>query len=596
LGVSEGASALERLVLGLAVGAGTLQLLPIALGAVGTLHSFAVRLAFVAVSLLVVPDVIALASRLREYQPCGRIPLWAWAWWLSLLPAIFLTFLMALAPTTDPDGLGYHLTVPKRWLHSGSLIYLPTYTYSNTPMGVEMLFTIALVFAGDAAAKCVHLALGLTAAAGLFATGRRLAGSLGGAMAATAFLIGPFAALPLLGLAYVEGALSLAITAAVLAWLIWFQHDDPRWLRCVALLLGIAVSFKLTAALFALMLAALTLITVLTDDSRNRRWTGSGFVVGLFVLAALPVIPWLIRAALITGNPIFPLFAGVIPSRDFSPAAASTFDTHFRYWNWGSGLDANWDIVRRQRLIAVAASIVLAIGVVCGYILRSRWARAAVGAATVTVLVQLFSVGLYTRFWIAPAAVLLLPFLGWLKPLFSYRFAPILVIVPTLVGSVTYVDRQTTDVVGDFRTLARVAGGIERQEYLHQRLPLMPIYTYVNERVPTRARVLLTFNCIGFYLERTTFCDETLQESIRWTTLAEFESDLDKLGVTHIVAPTVLATGGSSPEVARTSLMSHHPAEINLLREVLTKRAQLLISASDQSLFVRRPARSQSRT
>jgi hypothetical protein len=106
----------------------------------------------------------------------------------------------------------------------------------------------------------------------------------------------------------------------------------------------------------------------------------------------------------------------------------------------------------------------------------------------------------------------------------------------------------------------------------------------------------LTFNCIGFYLERTTFCDETLQESIRWTTLAEFESDLDKLGVTHIVAPTVLATGGSSPEVARTSLMSHHPAEINLLREVLTKRAQLLISASDQSLFVRRPARSQSRT
>ena len=40
----------------------------------------------------------------------------------------------------------------------------------------------------------------------------------------------------------------------------------------------------------------------------------------------LPVLPWLWRTWMVTGNPIYPMFAGIFPTRDWDTAAGTAFD------------------------------------------------------------------------------------------------------------------------------------------------------------------------------------------------------------------------------------------------------------------------------
>jgi hypothetical protein len=76
-------------------------------------------------------------------------------------------------------------------------------------------------------------------------------------------------------------------------------------------------------------------------------------------LAALPVLPWFIRSAIMTGNPFFPLFARIIPSRDLSPAMAALFEDYNRYMLWASRAGASWSREQRQLILAGAALAVV---------------------------------------------------------------------------------------------------------------------------------------------------------------------------------------------------------------------------------------------
>jgi hypothetical protein len=137
----------ERFVIALVLGAGAMQFVPFALGAFGVLSSTALRMAIGGLTLFLIADLRAVARvALRALTPFRVSHRWIIVLAAAIFPALLCSLLSALSPTLDPDGLAYHLTVPKRWLMNGSLAYLPTYTFSNTPMGVEMLFTVALVF------------------------------------------------------------------------------------------------------------------------------------------------------------------------------------------------------------------------------------------------------------------------------------------------------------------------------------------------------------------------------------------------------------------------------------------------------------------
>ncbi len=591
LGVARGGTVAERGVAAAALGAGALQFVAFALGAAGVLGPRSLRLAFLFVALLAARDLWSVAARAFAAARAPRPERWVVGWLAARVPAIAAALLLALAPTTDPDGLGYHLTVPKRWLQDGTLHYLPTYPYSNTPMGVQMLFAAALSFAGDVAAKCLHLALGLLGAAGLYLAGKRLRGPVAGAVAATLFLlVGPSAIVGLLGRAYTEGAIAFAMIAAALCWLIWFQERDRGWLRCAAALAGVAVSFKITAALVPIALGALTVAALRPANGdaagRAKASDATGPIPVLVALAAAPVVPWLVRAVVVTGNPLFPVFAQWIPSRDLSPATAAAFEQYNRYLIWAGSLGEGWSLERRRLILLGAGAGTAGAGAFLFARLRSPMARAAVLVVTLTVLVQMSAVGLYVRYWIPLLAVLILPLVALTGPALSVRWAPAAVIAATLAAS-GFQARRALSETGDVGGAVRMALGLsDRRTFLRRHLDLFPIYERANRDLRADAGILLYYYCGGFYLDRRTYCGEFADDSIHFTTWEAFRADLRRLGVTHVIAPTIFATGGPSPPPDRGSVSRINRERKNLLvRRLLEGHGQLLATAGDQGLY-----------
>jgi len=99
----------------------------------------------------------------------------AW-WWLALVPFLILA---AHAAAQAPgfiwreegfgyDVLEYHLQVPREFVESGRVAYLPHNVYAMFPLDVEMLYAAAMLIRGDAieaavAANFIHLLLGALA-------------------------------------------------------------------------------------------------------------------------------------------------------------------------------------------------------------------------------------------------------------------------------------------------------------------------------------------------------------------------------------------------------------------------------------------------
>jgi hypothetical protein len=508
-------------------------------------------------------------------------------WRLALLPAIMVAFLSAMTPTIDPDGLAYHLTVPKRWLLGGSLAYLPTYPYSNTPMGVEMLFMIALAFAGDAAAKLLHFVLGCAGALGVYLAGRRVRGAVTGVLASTRYLVGPAGIVTLLGTAYVEGATSCALIAASLAWMIWLRERDDGWLRVTALLTGLGVSFKLTAVVFPVGLALLTVLAAADEGRLDRRALGSSvkLLAVLVPFVLVPLLPWLVRSAILTGNPVFPLFASAIPSRDMSPRHAAQFEQYNRYMVWAGSSGRHLSLAQRKAILFGVALIIAAIGAAFFVRARTRFARGTVVVLTGVILVQCLAAGLYVRFWIPVLAVLQLPLLAMLEPLFVARGVKAALVCATFAGSLLQV-RMTLSQTS-MPELVKTALGVESQQaFVAHQVSLFPLYDLANRATPEDAGVLLSHYCGGFYLDRKTFCAEFVQDSLRYDSWEHFIEDIHRLGVTHVIAPRTLATGDPLPDPGfGSTAVIVRPTEIVVLGRLLRSHGKLLGQALDQGLY-----------
>jgi hypothetical protein len=588
-------SPIERGMIAAGLGAGVLQFVPFILGAVGLMTTTSIQIAIGALVVALAIDLRAIAASIvGVIRRRMRVDAWTISWLLALSPALLMAGVVALAPTLDDDGLAYHLTVPKRWMETGRLDYLPTYPYSNAPMGVEMLFSLGMAFSGDVAAKCIHYVLGVMAAAAIYLAGRRASGPTVGAVLATLFLVGPGSAATLLGFAYVEGVVSLATAGSVLAWLVWYQTSSRGYLRGAALLAGIAVSFKISVALFPVALLAVTAIAV-ADKSRmqtgstrnaNGLLTGLVFAFSLTPFVAVPILPWLTRAFLVTGNPLFPLFANVISSRDLPADLAIQVDRYNRYLTWGNWIGRDWTLDQRAWVLFGVAGLLVLSGAIAFFKLRGWTTRGVVIVVTVTSIIQLYGAGLYIRYWIPLAAPLTLPIVVALAPIFSRRSVMVAWLGLTLAASLLQTRSSFQDRSNLAGLLRTVAGFDQRVDFLRARLPLYPLYEYVNSNLPAQARIMLSGYCGAFYIDRKTFCAEFVHSSLRFTSWSEFTDDLRRLRINYIIAPNALATGGPTPDLGGSSVSAvTRAAQYQMVRQLLTMHARVLATASDQGLY-----------
>jgi hypothetical protein len=206
---------LEITALSLAAGLLALAHLGLALGWLGHLARGPVLAAFGALHLLGhrAWREVATALRARQAARGGRAAAAAGlVLGLALAPAV----LLALEPPLGFDATMYHLPYAKAFAATGHLPFLPALRFPIFPQLNEMLFALALLLDGDAAAQLLMVLATLLTAAFLVAWGRSAFGERGAAgWLAAAVLAGNPLVVYLAGSAYVDAALALWVTAAL---------------------------------------------------------------------------------------------------------------------------------------------------------------------------------------------------------------------------------------------------------------------------------------------------------------------------------------------------------------------------------------------
>jgi hypothetical protein len=231
--------------------------------------------------------------------------------------------------------------------------------------------------------------------------------------------------------------------------------------------------------------------------------------------------------------------------------------------------------------------VLLLIGVFAFFKLRTRMARGTAVIVTITAIAQLSAAGLYFRYSLPLAAALMLPLVVPFERWLARRPVMVSWIAITLVLSLMQARRIYVEEGGNFPGLVRSLGGAQqRTAFLKERLPPYALYERVNAELPLNAGIMLSFYCGGFYMDRATFCAEMVQDSLRFTSWEDFSTDLRRLGITHLIAPSVLATGGPTPYLggSATSVITRAD-QFRLVRMLLTRHARTLQTASDLGLY-----------
>ncbi|MDA1007507.1 MAG: hypothetical protein O2800_00690 [Planctomycetota bacterium] len=257
-----------------------------------------------------------------------------------LLLALPIAALLAAASSTPGwlwrtefggyDAQAYHLQGPREWLASGVMDPSASNVYLSFPSWIEGAYLHLMVLRGnawDASIACQWLHAGIAIVAALL-VGSALRVRMMRATPESSTMTGRWP-LPVLlsviavlatpwltvtgSLAYTESGVLLG-TAGMLAALLWTGTDrDGNDLTAqravlVGLFAALAVGSKLSSiALVVLPMFPIAIVAVVELNPQHR-WRALGWATGSFLL---PLLPWLIRNTLASGNPLFP-FAGSV--------------------------------------------------------------------------------------------------------------------------------------------------------------------------------------------------------------------------------------------------------------------------------------------
>lgn len=301
----------ETLCLGYVLGFPIVSTLTFALAAFGVAR----KGVFMSIAVLSVVALARCAPWVRCLPPASfrNVPLPFWILFAGALAGYGQLYLrQALAPTTAPDALTYHLGFVNLWNHAHGFVPLED-IYSAMPEGMEMLFLFAFSIGRHAAAQLVHFSLLLLLPA--LTTLHALRFRMGGAAGLTAGIL-VFAA-PIVGAdgttAYNDVALAAFALGAV--WFLEFWRATKRSGALIAscLLAGFCLATKYTGAPFV----ALTAGVVLWECRRTPRQLRSRPVLASLALLALTCLPYVVRNAIRFQNPLAPFANSVFRNKHF---------------------------------------------------------------------------------------------------------------------------------------------------------------------------------------------------------------------------------------------------------------------------------------
>uniref|UniRef100_Q01T36 4-amino-4-deoxy-L-arabinose transferase and related glycosyltransferases of PMT family-like protein n=1 Tax=Solibacter usitatus (strain Ellin6076) TaxID=234267 RepID=Q01T36_SOLUE len=300
---------------------------------------------FVALALLAA--LVAICTR-RNTTHISFAPLpIRWIVPFALLFAAFgIVYLVnALAPEMSPDGSAYHLPFVARYLRGHGFSPIGQNFYANLPQGVELLFLPAFSLGGPSASAMVHFLFLLNLPLMMVSYGRRF-GFPFPALAA-AFLI--FAS-PIFGWdgtsAYVDVAAAAILFALFYLLGIWQTGAASRLLVPIGILAGFSFAAKYTAAIgipYALGI-------VIWTRWRTRKPVLRP-VLAVCGVAALFILPWMIKNQIFGGNPFAPFANRLFPNPYVHVSFEEQYRLGLRHYLLPGWLHAPWELtVKGERL------------------------------------------------------------------------------------------------------------------------------------------------------------------------------------------------------------------------------------------------------
>ena len=303
----------ERFILSTALGFGLLIFLTFTLAA---LHLLSLTVMF---SFLIVLTAVLFRSLIRmaiEFRTAlGRVRS-AWrSTDLSLASiaiaagciCILSSLVWALSPAIQHDALRYHLGAPVLYIQNHGMIEIPEDNSTYYAHNGEMLYTLALMVAGQPLPSLLHLAFFLLTLPLIYSLGRSVGGTRTAALATLLFV-----SLPLVtwqsGIADIDMIVTFFTFGSIYCAYQWWTQKQDSWLTISGILAGLGLGTKLNAALVILPLSIFIFIA-LTVRNASPGPVLRGLV--RFHLPAFALLaPWLVREFIWTGNPIFPYFYG----------------------------------------------------------------------------------------------------------------------------------------------------------------------------------------------------------------------------------------------------------------------------------------------
>ncbi|MGX9728507.1 MAG: ArnT family glycosyltransferase [Candidatus Electronema sp. VV] len=444
--------------------------------------------------------------------------------------------LLACTPPFDRDGLIHHLQIPKLYLQHGGIYEIPDLVFSYYPMNLDLLYMGALWLGSDILPKYIHMAFALATALLLFLHLQKRLPSIYAWLGAVFFLSIPVI-VKLSITVYVDLGLVFFSTAALLLLFRWLEIKRLRHLLFAGFCCGLGIGTKYNGLLVLFILAVMVpFLFIRSQEEKERAAFPAMKAAILFCFAALlAASPLLIRNAVWTGNPIYPLYNGFFNRAAAPPTAESgaeeakpqgggvrgVFAT--RYVLYGENI---WQLLLLPvRIFFHEAQdddpryfdgrlnpFLLLLPLTALLLLKkadrqARLEQAAMAAFCLLYFLYAFNIEVLRIRYLVPIVPFLVIMsmhgLNRLEQLLagkrSIAFLWLLPVALMLTWNGLYI-RQQFEKIDPFSYLS---GRLSRDEYLAKQIPEYPLLQHINSKLPDSAKILCIFmGWRGYYIDR----------------------------------------------------------------------------------------------
>ena len=471
--------------------------------------------------------------------------------WILILGILLAEVLLGLVPPWARDELIHHLAIPKLYVHSGRIHEVPFAPYSYYPMLLDMLYIPFVKWGWDSIPKLIHGLFGFLTGVLIYAYLARRLSAIYGLLGFLFFIFTP-AILRLSNWAYVDLGLVFYSLASLLCLLWWYDTQQPRWLILAGLSVGFALSTK-PNGLLVFFLLCFAVVFLLGKIYQKNIYKVCGWTLLFLFFASITFSPWWIKNLIQTGNAFYPAFAGFFSSvgEGSSGGGAGVGIFGKRALLWG---ESWWEIAalpirvfftgrddEAQHFDGVLSPMLI---LFLPWAFKGKWGEEKKLMFSFVVfyfLYALFLVDLRIRYLLPMVAPLVILLVYGVHNIYLRILHPAI-----LVGGVIFLLAFNGVYLWNYfqsvSPLGFLSGKESREGFLTRMLPDYPAMQYINQKLPSTAKIYFIF--MGrrvYYCLRDYFHDpgDLAWSLVRMIQEAQSESGvktkLEEKGLTHLL-------------------------------------------------------------